>query len=156
MDEPYNRYRICAPPKPPTSSDPDTAGEGSDILTTSLDLDSDIVSIRSGRSSTSLSGRAASEASYVKLGRREGASSESESDDDGDYISLDEYIAGRSGCNSVRGGEGDEGEGSDAVGSDVEVRSDAGEGSDVASVEDSDDDCIEERCVGYYGSYARR
>jgi hypothetical protein len=160
VDETYTRYRIHAPQKPITSSDPEIV-EGSDILTTSLELDSDIVSIRSGRSSTSVSGRAASEASYVKLRRRGGASSDSESDEDGDYISLDEYIAGRSDCNSVRVVSGDEGEGSDAVGSDVEVRSDAGEGSDVASVEDcggydSEDDCIGERCVGYYGIYARR
>ena len=112
----------------------------------------------------------------MQLRRKEGASSESDSDDDGAYISLGEYIAGRSECDSVSGVEEDEGEGSDAVGSDavgsdavgsdavgsdVEVRSDVGEGSDVASVGesegyDSEEDCIEEGCGGYYGDYVRR
>ena len=57
------------------------------------------------------------------------------------------------------------GEGSDAVGSDVDVRSEVGEGSDVASIgegegygSDSEDeeDCIEGRWGGYYRSYGRR
>ena len=160
------RHRIHTPQTPPPISPPASVS-GSDILTASLELGSDVISLRSGRSSPnqpsrrSARSRSASEASYVQLRRKEGASSESESDDDGDYISLDEYIAGRSDCDSIRGVEGDEGEGSDAVGSDVEVRSDVGEGSDVASVGesegyDSEDDCIEEGCGGNYGSYVRR
>lgn len=159
-------YRIHTPQNPPPTSSP-TSVSGSDILTTSLELSSDITFLRSGRSSPnqpsrpSARSRSASEASYVQLRRKEGASSESDSDDDGDYISLDEYIAGRSECDSVSRVEGDEGEGSDAVGTDVEVRSDVGEGSDVASVGesegyDSEEDCIEEGCGGYYGSYVRR
>jgi hypothetical protein len=162
IDEPCNRSSRAHALQRPTSSDPDS-GEGSDILTTTSRISgSDVVSIRSGRSSSSASGKSASEASYVKLRRRKGGSSDSESDGDGDYISLDEYIAGRSDCNSVRVlSEDGDGEGSDAVGSDVGVRSDAGEGSDVASVKDcggydSEEDCIEGRCDGYYGSYARR
>lgn len=169
IDELYGRsrhYPIHTPQNPPPISAPASVS-GSDILTTSLELSSDIVSLRSGRSSSnqpsrrSARSRSASEASYVQLRRKEGCSSDSDSDDDGDYISLDEYIAGRSDCDSVRGVEGDEGEGSDAVGSDVEVRSDVREGSDVASVGesegyDSEEDCIEEGCVEYYGGYVRR
>src|SRR5690242_3493102 len=64
-------------------------------------------------------------------GRR--SASGSASDSEGGYISLDGYIAG-SDCVSVRGGyrerDEDDGEGSDAVGSDVVSVSDEGEGSD--------------------------
>lgn len=177
ITEPHNRssrYHIPTPQTPPPISAP-ASGEGSPILATSLDLASDIVSLRSGRSSSIRSGRAASEASYVQLRREKKTGSDSDcrsesgsdSDDDGDYISLDEYIAGGSECNSARGVEGHEdgGEGSDAVGSDVDVRSEVGEGSDVASIgegegygSDSEDeeDCIEGRWGGYYRSYGRR
>ncbi|KAG9200085.1 hypothetical protein G6514_007562 [Epicoccum nigrum] len=160
------RHRGHARQSPPPEGCSAAEGEASDVLSTGRTRGDDTASFRSGRSSAGGSARAASGASYVKRRRREGAGngseSESESDDDGDYISLDEYIAGRSDCASVRGSSGeDEGEGSDAVGSDVEVRSHAGEGSDVASVSDgegygSEDDCIEDCYANYYGSRARR
>lgn len=79
---------------------------------------------------------------------------DSDSDSDGGYISHDDYIVGRSDCVSEVSLSGDEGEGSDAVGSDFDGDYDMGEGSDVAHRSDvaslsddvgldDDDDCIE-------------
>ncbi|KAF2997305.1 hypothetical protein E8E13_001445 [Curvularia kusanoi] len=137
-----------------TSSDIDE-GKAIDIIDTARDLGSDVASVCSMQSSRSQSDR-----DFVKL--RNLASEErtmdiSGSDSDGDYISLDDYIAGRSDCVSVRMLSEDDGEGSDAVGSDIELRSDVGDGGDVASDPDYErynyeDDCIESYSDDYCGS----
>lgn len=142
----------------PTSPDSDT-GAQSDFASNKQDLASDIVSVDSRASSVSRSNRrsirSAGTESRVERRRR---GSGSGSDSDGGYISLDDYIVGGSDCVSFCVLSEDGGEGSDAVGSDVEVRSDVGEGSDVASFSDDgdyeyEDDCIENDSDDYYGSH---
>lgn len=130
--------------------------EGSDIVIVNRkDGGSDIASTKSRCTSRSRSDqysvRSVSMRSDVQDRRGD---SGSESDDEGGYISLDDYIGSRSDCVSKRSLSGDEGEGSDAVGSDVDADSAVGEGSDVAhgsdiaslpddGSSDDDDDCIE-------------
>jgi hypothetical protein len=125
-------------------------GEGSDIVIVDRkEGDSDVASIHSRSSSGSRSDRysaiSSSMPSNVPDRRRD---IDSESDDEEGYISLDDYIAGRSDCVSKRSVSEDEGEGSDVVGSDVEGASDPGEGSDAAGGSDvaslSDDGYFDE------------
>ena len=125
-------------------------------------IGSDVASIPSRRSSNSRSDRRSSRSlgggSNVQERKR---SSSSGSDSEGGYISLDEYIAGRSDCVSDRSFSEDDGEGSDAVGSDIVGGSDVAHGSDVASLSDSgdygyDEDCIEDEYDGYCDRYRRR
>lgn len=147
---------------------PDSNQEvGRDIAsTTQKSTGSDVASIRSRRNSSRSDHR-----SVGSLGarsdvqdRRRKEGSESSSEDEGGYISLDEYIAGRSDCVDMSEEEG--GEGSDAMGSDVGYRSDLerasnnGEGSDVANLSDGRDWSEGEDCIsdGYenrnYSSHA--
>ncbi|KAF1928766.1 uncharacterized protein M421DRAFT_420662 [Didymella exigua CBS 183.55] len=126
--------------------------EGSDIVIVDRrDAGSDIASISSRHSSDSRSGRH----SIKSFGDRKRTNRDSDSDDEGGYISLDDYITGRSDCASKRSLTEDEGEGSDAVNSDVEVEnsvssgSDADQGSDIAALSDDesfddDEDCIDD------------
>lgn len=141
----------------PSKSHDSGTEEGSDIVVVSRkDGGSDIASIHSRRSSRSQSDRYSARSFSMRsdIQDRKMRNSDSESDDDGGYISLDDYIAGRSDCVSRPLLSGDEGEGSDAVGSVVDGDSDVGEGSDVAHGSDvaslsddegihDDDDCIE-------------
>jgi hypothetical protein len=108
-----------------------------------MSTDSDIASIHSRGSSHSRSDRRSVNSISLKSDvqeRRRGG--ESESDDERGYISLDEYIAGRSDCVSVDSMSEHDGEGSDVVGSDIgdtsdiERMRDIGEGSDIASRSD--------------------
>ncbi|KAH6639501.1 hypothetical protein C7974DRAFT_133162 [Boeremia exigua] len=143
----------------PTSSNPDIEKRSDIASLGKRSLGSDIASIRSRRSSNAQSdrqsARPSSAASDIQKRKRERRNeSDSDSDSEGGYISLDDYITGRSGCVSNRSVSEDNGEGSDAMGSDVESVSDAGEGSDdvkgsdVESLSDggsygSREDCIE-------------
>lgn len=133
------------PTQRPTSSHIDGM-KAIDIIDTGRNLGSDVASICSMQSLRSQSDRSSDK--LRNLVSEERTTDISGSDSDGDYISLDDYIAGRSDCISVRTSSEDEGEGSDAVGSDFESRSDVGDGSDVASYPDYErydyeDDCIE-------------
>lgn len=133
-------------------------GEGSDIVIVNrMDGVSDVASIQSNRSSSSQSGRRSirSLGSRSDVQDRKTRRSDSSSDSEGGYISLDDYIAGRSDCASNRSLSVDEGEGSDAVGSDIQEEIGVGEGSDVADGSDvaylsddgsydDEDDCIDD------------
>lgn len=126
-----------------------------------MSTDSDIASIHSSSSSHSRSDRRSvnsiSLRSDIQERRRGG---ESESDDERGYVSLDEYIAGRSDCGSAGSMSEHDSEGSDAVGSDVgdrsdiecmrnlEEGSDVANRSDVASMSDGRDWSDGEDCIG--------
>lgn len=148
----------------PTASSYDfDTGEGSDIvLVNRRDGDSDIASIHNMHRSRSRSDQRSigSFSMHSDVQDKRGRISNSNSDDEGGYISLDDYITGRSDCVSNHSLSEDEGEGSDAVGSDVEEEkyahegSDAAHGSDVASLSgddsfDDEEDSIndEEDCI---------
>lgn len=139
----------------PKSHDSDTGHESDIVIVHGRHGGSDIASIHSRCSSRSQSDRysvtSLSMQSQVQDTKR--SDDESESDDEGCYISLDDYIIGRCDCVSNQSLSEGEGEGSDAVGSDVEEASSLGEegdvacGSDVAFLSDNgyfddDEDCI--------------
>lgn len=117
--------------------------EGTDVVTEQRrSVGSDVASIHSGRSSYSRSDRRSikslavgSDVQNVK------GSSGSDSDSEGGYISLDDHIGGGSDCVSNRSLSEDEGEGSDAVGSEVSDGSDIADASDVEDFDDGED-CI--------------
>lgn len=119
--------------------------EGSDIVTDKKrDMGSDIASIRSRRSSHSRSDRRSIRSLAVgsdvqEKRRRSGSASASASDSEGGYISLDDHIGGGSDCVSYRSSSEDEGEGSDAVGSEVGHGSDVVDVSDVESFDEGED-----------------
>lgn len=132
---------------------------GSDIIHTARTLGSDVASVPQSRRPSLDSTGSRPITNY----QRRTDSSASDSDSDGGYISLDDYIGG--GSDYVTGpllsdeDDDEDGEGSDAVGSDFEVLSDVGEGSDVASFSDdagSDDDegedCIGDQRYRYWSS----
>ncbi|KAF2625555.1 hypothetical protein BU25DRAFT_412589 [Macroventuria anomochaeta] len=136
--------------------------EGSDLVNEKRrSMGSDVASIHSRRSSNSRSDQRSITSLGVRSDVQKRRRSVSASDSEGGYISLDEYIAGRSDCVSDRSLSEDEGEGSDAVGSDIEGASDVGEGSDVASLSagrsyDDGEDCIDNGCDAYMYGYRRR